>query len=122
MTRSADPSNCLFCRIVGGQIPSKRVHEDDDVIVFHDIHPAAPVHLLIVPRRHIGSLIDAAPGDQELLGKMLLLAPRLAREHGATDGFRLVVNNGTGGGQEIFHLHLHVLGGPRPWRQMSIGS
>jgi histidine triad (HIT) family protein len=112
---------CLFCRIVHGEIPSRTAYEDDEVIVFHDIHPAAPVHLLIVPRRHLESLIDAEPADQALLGKMLLLAPRLAREQGATDGFRVVINNGTGGGQEVFHLHVHVLGGPRPWRSMSVG-
>lgn len=114
-------ANCLFCRIARGEIPSKTAYADDELIVFHDIHPAAPVHLLIVPRRHVGSLIDAAPEDQALLGKMLLLAPRLALEQGATDGFRLIVNNGSGGGQEIFHLHYHVLGGPRPWRSMSTG-
>jgi len=111
-----EPGACLFCRIARGEIPSKRVYEDDDLVVFHDIRPAAPVHLLIVPRRHIDSLITAEPGDQALLGKMMLLAPRLAQENGATDGFRLVVNNGPGGGQEVSHLHFHVLGGPRPWR------
>lgn len=114
-------ASCLFCRIVQGQLPSRRVYEDEELVVFHDIHPAAPVHLLIVPRLHLDSLISAENGHQALLGKMLLLAPRLAREQGASDGFRLIVNNGTGGGQEIFHLHFHVLGGPRPWRQMSIG-
>jgi histidine triad (HIT) family protein len=117
----SDTAECLFCRIVRGEIPSRRAFEDEDLIVFHDIHPAAPVHLLIVPRLHVASLIDAGPEHQALLGKMLLLAPRLAREQGADDGFRLVVNNGTGGGQEVFHLHFHVLGGPRPWRQMSTG-
>jgi histidine triad (HIT) family protein len=118
---TTDTADCLFCRIARGDIPSRRVHEDEDLVVFHDIHPAAPVHLLIVPRVHLGSLIDAAPEHEALLGKMLLLAPRLAREQGAHDGFRIVVNNGTGGGQEVFHLHVHVLGGPRPWRQMSTG-
>lgn len=117
----ATHESCLFCRIVRGQIPSRSVYEDDEVIVFHDIHPAAPVHLLIVPKRHIESLVSAEAGDQPLLGKMLLLAARLAKEQGANDGFRLVVNNGPGGAQEVFHLHFHVLGGPRPWRQMSIG-
>jgi len=125
MTDSAPPSaaadSCLFCRIARGEIPSRRVYEDEDLIVFHDIHPAAPVHLLVVPKRHIESLITAGPEDQALMGKMLLLAPRLAREQGAADGFRLVINNGPGGGQEVFHLHCHVLGGPRPWRQMSTG-
>ena len=102
------PADCLFCRIARGQIPAKRVHEDEDLIAFHDIHPAAPIHVLITPKRHIESLITALPGDQ-------------ARELGASDGFRVVVNNGPGGGQEVFHLHCHVLGGPRPWRQMSTG-
>jgi histidine triad (HIT) family protein len=114
-------ASCLFCRIARGEVPSRKAYEDDEVIVFHDIHPAAPVHLLVVPKRHIESLIDAGESDQALLGKMLLLAPRLAREQGATDGFRLVANNGAGGGQEIYHLHFHLLGGPRPWRSMSPG-
>jgi len=118
---SEDHANCLFCRIARGQIPSRMVYEDEDLVVFHDIHPAAPIHLLIVPRRHFSSLIDAGPDDLALLGKMLLLAPRLALEQGATDGFRVVVNNGAGGGQEVFHSHFHVLGGPRPWRSMSPG-
>jgi histidine triad (HIT) family protein len=117
----ATSATCLFCRIAGGEIPSQKVFEDDDVIVFKDIHPAAPIHLLITPRRHIESLMTAQPGDTALLGKMLLLAPRLAHEQGATDGFRVIVNNGPGGGQEVPHLHIHVLGGPRPWRQMSTG-
>jgi len=119
----ADPTalSCVFCRIIQGQIPSRTVYQDDEVIVFHDIHPAAPVHLLIVPKLHLDSLFRATAEHQSLLGKMLLLAPRLAREQGATDGFRLIVNNGPGGGQEVFHLHFHVLGGPRPWRHMSIG-
>ena len=112
---------CLFCRIVAGEIPAKKVYEDADMVVFHDINPAAPVHLLIAPKLHVDSLIDAAPEHGALLGKMLLVAPKLAKEHGAGDGFRLVVNNGPGGGQEVFHLHFHVLGGPRPWRQMSVG-
>ncbi|HXW63634.1 MAG TPA: histidine triad nucleotide-binding protein [Burkholderiaceae bacterium] len=114
-------TSCLFCRIVRRQVPSQVAYEDDEVIVFHDIHPAAPVHLLIVPKLHIDSLLDATSEQQSLLGKMLLLAPQLAREQGATDGFRLIVNNGGGGGQEVFHLHFHVLGGPRPWRHMSVG-
>ena len=122
MSNTNEDSNCIFCRIARGEIPSKKVYEDPEVLVFHDIHPAAPVHLLVVPRRHISSLITADPADGALLGKMLLLAPQLAREQGATDGFRVVINNGPGGGQEVFHLHLHVMGGPRPWRQMSIGG
>ena len=115
--KMANDANCIFCRIVSGEIPSRRIHEDDDLIVFHDIHPAAPVHLLIVPKLHVESLITAQPEHQALLGKMLLLAPRLAREQGATDGFRIVINNGRDGGQEVYHLHVHVMGGPRPWKR-----
>jgi histidine triad (HIT) family protein len=108
--------NCIFCRIVSGQIPSKKVYEDDQIIVFNDINPKAPMHLLLVPKEHLESLITAGPQHEALVGKMLLLAPRLAREQGAADGFRVVVNNGPGGGQEVFHLHMHVLAGPRPWK------
>jgi histidine triad (HIT) family protein len=110
-----DP-NCIFCRIVSGQIPSARVYEDDQIIVFKDIHPKAAVHLLLVPREHVESLMSAGPQHEALVGKMLLLAPRLAREQGSADGFRVVINNGPGGGQEVFHLHMHVLAGPRPWK------
>ncbi len=111
-------SSCLFCRIVRGEIPSKKVYEDDEVLVFHDIDPAAPVHLLMIPKEHVENLLLAESRHQALLGKMLLLAPRLAREQGATDGFRIVINNGPDGGQEVYHLHVHVLGGPRPWKRL----
>jgi histidine triad (HIT) family protein len=111
----ADP-HCLFCKIAAGQIPSRKVFEDDEVIVFHDIAPWAPVHLLVVPKEHIASLYDVDPArHQALLGRMLAMAPRLAREHGADNGFRTIINNGADGGQEVPHLHLHVIGGPRPW-------
>jgi len=109
--------NCVFCRIVRGEIPSEKIYEDDQVIVFNDINPAAPVHLLLVPKEHVDSLLTAGQQHQALMGKMLLLAPRLAREQGSTDGFRVVINNGPGGGQEVFHLHMHVLAGPRPWKR-----
>jgi histidine triad (HIT) family protein len=110
--------NCIFCRIAKGEIPSSKVHEDDDLIVFKDIHPAAPVHLLMIPKEHIENLITAESRHQSLFGRMLALAPRLAREQGATDGFRIVINNGPDGGQEVYHLHVHVLGGPRPWKRL----
>ena len=118
--------NCIFCKIAAKTIPAKLIHEDTDLIAFHDINPAAPVHLLIVPKQHIDTL--AACGDQHaaMLGKMLLLAPKLAREHGcgyvaqageaATGGFKTLVNTGPDGGQEVYHLHMHVIGGPKPWR------
>ena len=110
-------SSCLFCRIARGEIPSRKVYEDDEVVAFHDIHPAAPVHLLMVPKEHVDNLMDAHARHEMLLGRMMLLAPRLAREQGATDGFRIVINNGPDGGQEVYHLHVHVLGGPRPWKR-----
>jgi histidine triad (HIT) family protein len=109
--------NCIFCRIAAGEIPSSKVHEDGDIVVFKDIHPAAPVHLLMVPKEHIENLMTAESRHESLLGRMLALAPRLAREQGATDGFRIVINNGPDGGQEVYHLHIHVLGGPRPWKR-----
>jgi histidine triad (HIT) family protein len=109
-----DP-NCLFCKIVAGQIPSRKAYEDEDVLVFHDIHPWAPVHLLIIPKLHIATHADVTPEHERLLGKMLLLAPKLARENGADNGFRTIINTGRDGGQEVYHLHLHVIGGPRPW-------
>jgi histidine triad (HIT) family protein len=110
-----DP-NCIFCRIVSGQIPSAKVYEDDQIIVFNDIHPKAPVHLLLVPKEHVESLMTAGPQHEALVGRMLLLAPRLARERGSANGFRVVINSGPGGGQEVFHLHMHVLAGARPWK------
>jgi len=103
--------NCIFCKIVAGQIPSKKIYEDEDVIAFHDIHPIANTHFLIVPKRHVESLLTAEPGDAAILGKLLLLAPQLAREQGLGEGFRTMINTGAKGGQSVFHLHLHVFGG-----------
>lgn len=119
-------TDCIFCKIAEKKIPSKTVYEDDDVIAFHDINPAAPVHLLIVPKQHIATLADCQQQHAELLAKMLLLAPRLAQEQGCgyvpngqavgSGGFKTLFNTGPDGGQEVYHLHLHVIGGPRPWR------
>ena len=115
---SPDP-HCIFCKIVQGQIPSRKVHEDDDMIVFHDIHPWAPVHFLMVPKVHIPSMAQVGPEHAALLGRMLTLAPGLAMREGCRPypegGFRIVINTGAEGGQEVQHLHLHVIGGPRPW-------
>ncbi|MCM0607597.1 MAG: histidine triad nucleotide-binding protein [Ideonella sp. WA131b] len=111
---SADP-NCIFCKIVAGQIPSRKAYEDEEILAFHDINPWAPVHVLVIPKQHIATLADAGPEQEALLGRMLGLAPRLMRELGVTNGFRTVVNTGPDGGQEVYHLHLHVMGGPRPW-------
>jgi histidine triad (HIT) family protein len=112
---AAHDPNCVFCKIVAGQIPSRKAHEDDELVVFHDIAPWAPVHLLIVPKRHIASMMDVTPADAALLGRMMTLAPKLMKEAGVTNGYRLVVNTGADGGQEVMHLHLHAFGGPRPW-------
>jgi histidine triad (HIT) family protein len=106
-----DMEDCIFCKIVRGEIPAQIIYEDDDVIAFNDINPAAPVHFLIIPRIHIASLLDCEETHQALLGKMLLLAPKIAKEHGCTDGFRTIINTGRVGGQEIFHLHIHIIGG-----------
>ncbi len=104
-------SDCLFCKIARGEIPCRKVYEDDEVLAFHDINPVAPVHFMLVPKLHLATLDDAGDEHAALLGKMLLLAPRLAREQGLENGFRTVINTGKGGGQEIFHLHIHVIGG-----------
>ncbi len=111
-------SSCLFCRIARGELPSRKAYEDDEILAFHDIHPAAPVHLLVIPKVHIDSLITAGPGHEALFGKLIDLAPRLAKEQGCDNGFRVVINNGPDGGQEVNHLHMHILGGPRPWKRL----
>lgn len=103
-------TDCIFCKIVKGDIPSKKIYEDEDVIAFNDIHPIAPVHFLIVPKLHVESLADCDEQQQSLLGKILLLAPKLAIEQGLK-GFRTMINTGREGGQEVFHLHVHVFGG-----------
>lgn len=109
-------TDCLFCKIVAGQIPCRKIYEDDDVLAFHDIHPVAPVHFMIIPKAHVDSLSECDESHRDVLGKIMLLAPKLAREQGLNTGFRTVVNTGRGGGQEVFHLHVHIIGGsgPRP--------
>ncbi len=103
--------DCIFCKIARGEIPCSKVYEDDEVLAFHDIKPAAPVHFLIIPKLHLASLADAEQEHSALLGRMLLLAPKLAGEQGLRDGFKTAINTGRGGGQIVFHLHIHVLGG-----------
>jgi histidine triad (HIT) family protein len=103
--------NCIFCKIARGEIPSRKVYEDEDVYAFHDINPVAPVHFMLIPKQHLVSLVEADESHAALLGKMLLLAPKLAREQGLENGFRTVINSGKGGGQEVFHLHIHIIGG-----------
>jgi histidine triad (HIT) family protein len=109
-----DPA-CIFCRIVAGEIPSRKAYEDDQMLVFHDIAPWAPVHVLMIPKEHVATLYDTSEADAPLLGRMLALAPRLMTELGVTNGFRTLVNTGQDGMQEVQHLHVHVMGGPRPW-------
>jgi histidine triad (HIT) family protein len=116
-TRMQDAS-CIFCRIVRGEIPSRTVYEDQEVLAFHDINPLAPVHFLIVPKGHIASMMDLADGHRDLFGKIMVLAPKLAREQGAKDGFRLIVNTGRVGRQEVDHVHLHIIGGVEPLGSM----
>jgi len=104
--------DCIFCKVVCGAIPSRKVYEDEDIFAFHDIRPIAPVHFLIVPRAHIASLYECEPNHAAALGKMLAMAGRLAREQGAADGFRTIINTGRVGRQEVYHVHMHIIGGP----------
>lgn len=110
-------SDCLFCKIAAKAIPAKLVHEDDRSVAFDDINPQAPVHTLVIPRRHVASLAELNEADAGLLGHLLLVGNQVARQKGiAEGGYRLVVNTGRNGGQTVFHLHLHLLGGrPMHW-------
>jgi histidine triad (HIT) family protein len=114
----SDPG-CLFCKIVAGKIPSKLVYQDDEVYAFHDIHPWAPVHFLLIPKMHIPSMAHLSAEHAGLIGRMMTLVPKLAVQEGCNPypdgGFRILCNNGDEGGQEVHHLHIHVMGGPRPW-------
>ncbi len=103
---------CIFCRIVAKEVQSKIAYEDRDVVAFHDINPQAPIHVLIVPRKHIPTLNEATEDDQTLLGKLIFVAQKLAKDLGISeDGYRLVLNTNRGAGQSVFHIHLHLLGG-----------
>ncbi|MFB3813240.1 MAG: histidine triad nucleotide-binding protein [Terriglobales bacterium] len=103
--------SCLFCDIVAGKKPSRKVYEDDKVFVFEDINPQAPTHVLIIPKRHIVDIKSAGPGDAEVIGYSHLVAAKIARERGIEDGYRTVYNVGPKAGQSVFHLHLHLIGG-----------
>jgi histidine triad (HIT) family protein len=111
-------SECIFCRIVEGKIPSRKVYEDEDMLAFHDINPQAPVHFMIIPKRHIDSLAAAQDSDAPLLGRLFAMAGRLAAQQGSTDGFRTIVNTGRVGRQDVYHLHIHILGGTEPLGRM----
>ncbi len=108
-----DHAECIFCRIVRGEIPARKVYEDGELLAFHDINPVAPMHLLVIPKQHLSTLYDATEEHHHALGSMLMLAGRIAREQGAADGFRSIINTGRVGGQEVYHLHLHLIAGPQ---------
>jgi histidine triad (HIT) family protein len=106
-------SDCLFCKIGSGEIPSEKIYEDEDLYAIRDINPQAPVHLLLIPQKHLTSLDDVSAGDQALLGRILLTAQRLARVEGVQAGYRVVNNCGSSAGQSVFHIHFHLLAGRR---------
>jgi histidine triad (HIT) family protein len=106
--------DCIFCKIVRGEIPAKKAHEDEHVLAFHDVRPQAQVQLLLIPKQHVATLYDTEPEHEKALGRMLALAGELARKEGATDGFRSIINTGRVGHQEVYHVHMHVLSGPEP--------
>lgn len=109
-------NDCIFCQIVRGEAPARIVYQDKDVTAFHDLHPRAPVHILIVPNRHIPGVAQVEPEDAASLGKLFVVARHLAEQEHIVNGYRLVVNNGPQAGQSVFHLHIHVLGGrPLGW-------
>jgi len=104
-------TDCLFCRIIKGEVPSKKVHEDAHTFAFEDIHPQAPVHVLVIPKKHIRGLKEMTEEDAELLGRCHLVAAQIAHQRGIEDGYRTVLNVGPGAGQSVFHLHVHLIGG-----------
>lgn len=110
-------TECIFCKIARGEIPSRKIYEDDDLFAFHDINPAAPVHFMVIPKQHIASLYEATQ-SQAVLGKLFAKAGELAKSQGLADGFRTIVNTGRIGRQEVYHLHVHILGGPEPLGHM----
>lgn len=109
-------SDCIFCKIIAGEIPSKKLYEDDDVLAFWDISPQAPVHFLVVPKKHISMPVDIGETDDKVMGKVLRIGAHIAKEQGVGDNYRVVFNNGAKSGQVVFHVHMHILGGKdKPW-------
>lgn len=104
-------SACIFCQIVAGEIPCNKVYEDEHILAFHDIAPKAKVHVLVIPKKHITSLAHLSAEDAELMAHLTLMLPKLAQQLGLHDGFRTIINTGKGGGQEVDHIHYHILGG-----------
>lgn len=119
MSAAEHDPNCIFCKIVAKQIPSRMVYEDAQVYAFHDINPWAPVHFLLIPKVHIPSLAQVTPAHADMMGHMMALIPRLALQEGCNPypdgGYRVVTNTGAEGGQEVHHMHFHIMGGSRPW-------
>ena len=107
-------SDCIFCKIVDGKIPCQKIFEDEDLLAFKDLYPQRPVHVLVIPKKHITSLATATAEDALVLGKMLVKANEIAVEQGSPDGFRVIINTGRVGSQEVPHLHMHIVGGPDP--------
>lgn len=107
-------SDCIFCKIVRGEIPCKKVYEDEELLAFHDIRPVAPVHFMVIPKQHIASLDHVDASHAPMLGRLFAKLGELARSQGLTDGFRTIINTGRIGQQEVYHLHVHVVGGPDP--------
>jgi len=107
-------SDCIFCKIVRGEIPSKKVYEDEEILAFNDINPARPVHVLVIPKKHITSLATSTAEDAPVLGSILAKANEIAVSQGSPDGFRVIINTGRVGQQEVPHLHAHIVGGPDP--------
>ena len=104
--------DCVFCKIIKGEIPSNKVYEDEEILAFKDIEPAAPIHILVIPKKHIPSLVELEQGDEEIIGKIYKVINKIAKEQGIDNkGFRVIVNCGKDGGQEVKHLHFHLLGG-----------
>jgi histidine triad (HIT) family protein len=110
--------DCIFCKIVAGKIPCRKVYEDEDMLAFHDINPLAPVHFMIIPKKHVDSLATVTDEHAPVLGRMLAKAGRLAAEQGSGEGFRTIINTGRIGRQDVYHLHIHIIGGPDPLPRM----
>ena len=112
--------DCIFCKIVRGEVPSRKVFEDDEVFAFHDIRPLAPVHFMIIPKKHVESMADLTEADRAVMGKIMVMAGTLARQQGCNDGFRTIVNTGRVARQDVMHVHVHILGGNEVLPQMLV--
>ena len=111
-------SECIFCKIAAGLVPAKKIYEDEEIFAFHDINPIAPVHFMIIPKQNIASLMEVNLNHQMVLGRILAKSSELAKSQGLNEGFRTIINTGRIGHQEVYHLHVHILGGPEPLGSM----